>query len=210
MDTSMSDLSVPAAAPASAAAPSSASLTASETPVSRDALAMEELLTSLGLPPGSYQPRVIAQLLEVSTRYTREVLEDAADYCAHRDRDGRSHIEPDDVEIAVQTRLTDSFVQPPPKEVRERTQTSMNGCELRCIAARADIAALLCVSVRQLLYSLAATQNSIPLPIVPTREGVHLPADRFCLMQPNYRVKTSSGAGTGPQRKQQNESKHNL
>lgn len=44
---------------------------------------------------------------------------------------------------------------------------------------------------REMLYPLAQSRNSTPLPLVPTREGVHLPPDRFGLMQPNYRVKTT-------------------
>jgi hypothetical protein len=40
------------------------SLSASRTAVPRDALAMEQLLASMGLQPGSYQPKVIAQLME--------------------------------------------------------------------------------------------------------------------------------------------------
>jgi hypothetical protein len=55
----------------------------------------------------------------------------------------------------------------------------------------------------QLLYSLAQARNMVPLPIVPTREGVHLPAERFCLMQPNYRIKSTANKNAG-------ESKHNL
>lgn len=33
-------------------------------PTPRDAAAMQELLASMGIQPGSYQPRVIAQLME--------------------------------------------------------------------------------------------------------------------------------------------------
>jgi hypothetical protein len=127
-----------AAAPLALAAPTPApSLAASATPVPRDALAMEHLLASMGLQPGSYQPKVIAQLMEVMQRtspsgaratqmqeraarkrefapalvscirlctasflrvrvvftgYTREILEDAQDYCQHRDHTGKATI----------------------------------------------------------------------------------------------------------------------
>ena len=70
----------------------------------------------------------------------------------------RPYIDVDDLDLAVSTHLTESFVSPPPRE---------------------------------LLYAMAQQRNSVPLPVVPTREGVHLPADKFCLMQPNYRVKTA-------------------
>lgn len=54
---------------------------------------------------------------------------------------------------------------------------------------------------RELLYSLAAARNSVPLPIVPSKEGVHLPPDRFALLAPNYRVKdVAAGKGAGARR----------
>jgi len=57
---------IAAAAPVSAAP--SMSLSASGTAVPRDALAMEQLLASMGLQPGSYQPKIIAQLMEFTHR----------------------------------------------------------------------------------------------------------------------------------------------
>lgn len=120
---------------------------------------MQSLLASLGLQPGQYQPRVLAQLLEFQTRYAREILEDAQDYCLTRDRGGaRPFIEPADLDLAIQTRLNTTCTAPPPRE---------------------------------LLYAIAAARNAAPLPLVPTREGVHLPNERFCLLAPNYRVKTA-------------------
>lgn len=44
---------------------------AASSPLPRDALAMQQLLASMGLQPGSYQPRVIAQLMEFQQRQTQ-------------------------------------------------------------------------------------------------------------------------------------------
>lgn len=70
--------------------------------------------------------------------------------------------EPSDIDLAVESRLSESLTSPPSKE---------------------------------LLFGLAATRNLVPLPLVPTKEGVHLPSERYCLMQPNYRVKTTPPTG---------------
>lgn len=62
-----------AAAGGAAAVPApSMSLSASRTAVPRDALAMEQLLASMGLQPGSYQPKVIAQLMEFVHRQSTD------------------------------------------------------------------------------------------------------------------------------------------
>lgn len=77
MDIDSGAMTVASSAAAGAAGVSSAaqsapamagSLAASASAVPRDAVALEALLTSMGLPPGTYQPRVIAQLLEFQQR----------------------------------------------------------------------------------------------------------------------------------------------
>ena len=73
--------SAAAAAAAGGVAANSApsmSLSASRTAVPRDALAMEQLLASMGLQPGSYQPKVIAQLMEFVHRQSTNRDEDSA------------------------------------------------------------------------------------------------------------------------------------
>eukprot|EP01111_Echinosteliopsis_oligospora_P014900 TRINITY_DN5730_c1_g1_i1.p1 TRINITY_DN5730_c1_g1~~TRINITY_DN5730_c1_g1_i1.p1 ORF type:complete len:236 (-),score=76.41 TRINITY_DN5730_c1_g1_i1:85-792(-) len=41
---------------------------------------------------------------------------------------------------------------------------------------------------RELIVSLAQLKNSLPLGPIPTRFGVHLPSDEFCMIAPNYQV----------------------
>lgn len=51
---------------------------------------------------------------------------------------------------------------------------------------------------REMLIGMAKDRNSAPLPVVPSRHGVLLPPDRFCLTSENYQVVTDreeDGAG---------------
>ncbi|EGC38456.1 hypothetical protein DICPUDRAFT_11902, partial [Dictyostelium purpureum] len=41
---------------------------------------------------------------------------------------------------------------------------------------------------RELLSSIADEKNKTPLPQIPNRFGVFLPADEYCLTSPNYQV----------------------
>mmetsp|Transcript_39974 Transcript_39974/g.64852 ORF Transcript_39974/g.64852 Transcript_39974/m.64852 type:complete len:174 (+) Transcript_39974:130-651(+) len=41
---------------------------------------------------------------------------------------------------------------------------------------------------RELLVELAKTKNTVALPIIPTRVGVHLPPDRYCLTAASYQI----------------------
>ena len=54
------------------------------------------------------------QLLEFQHRYVTDVLSDSKVYAEHA---GKSHIDVDDVRLAIQSRVTFSFTQPPPREV---------------------------------------------------------------------------------------------
>lgn len=44
---------------------------------------------------------------------------------------------------------------------------------------------------RELLLNIAQDRNKMPLPLVPSRYGVLLPPDRYCLTAPNYDVQAS-------------------
>jgi len=53
--------------------------------------------------------------------YTNQVLQDALVYADHAaSRQGGSNVSLDDVQLAIQSRVNYSFLQPPPKEVRVR------------------------------------------------------------------------------------------
>ncbi|OVA03800.1 Transcription initiation factor TAFII31 [Macleaya cordata] len=78
----------------------------------RDAKIVKSLLKSMGV--GEYEPRVIHQFLELWYRYVVDVLTDAQVYSEHA---GKPAIDPDDIKLAIQTKVNFSFSQPPPREV---------------------------------------------------------------------------------------------
>ncbi|XP_078436335.1 TATA binding protein associated factor 21kDa subunit [Wolffia australiana] len=98
----------------------------SEAPSARDELAAEEpeadgprdarivraLLRSMGV--SDFEPRVVVQLLELWYRYVVDVLNDAQIYSEHA---SKPSIDPDDVKLAIQSKVNFSFSQPPPREV---------------------------------------------------------------------------------------------
>ncbi|KAL6650119.1 hypothetical protein ACP70R_014343 [Stipagrostis hirtigluma subsp. patula] len=79
----------------------------------RDARVVRELLRSMGLGEGEYEPRVVHQFLDLAYRYVGDVLGDAQVYADHA---GKAQIDADDVRIAIQAKVNFSFSQPPPRE----------------------------------------------------------------------------------------------
>ncbi|KAA8540242.1 hypothetical protein F0562_024195 [Nyssa sinensis] len=61
-----------------------------------------------------YEPRVVHQFLELWYQYVVDVLTDAQVYSEHA---GKTAIDPDDVKLAIQSKVNFSFSQPPPREV---------------------------------------------------------------------------------------------
>ncbi|RWW16818.1 hypothetical protein BHE74_00020459 [Ensete ventricosum] len=80
----------------------------------RDARVVKELLRSMGLGEGEYEPRVVHQFLELAYRYVVDVLSDAQVYADHA---SKTAIDPDDVRLAIQSKVNFSFSQPPPREL---------------------------------------------------------------------------------------------
>ncbi|KAF8728948.1 hypothetical protein HU200_018249 [Digitaria exilis] len=98
-------------------APSAAAATAAGASVPdepRDARVVRELLRSMGLGEGEYEPRVVHQFLDLAYRYVGDVLGDAQVYADHA---GKAQIDADDVRLAIQAKVNFSFSQPPPREV---------------------------------------------------------------------------------------------
>lgn len=83
-----------------------------EEDVPRDAKIVKSLLKSMGVE--DYEPRVVHQFLELWYRYVVEVLTDAQVYSEHA---SKSTIDCDDVKLAIQSKVSFSFSQPPPREV---------------------------------------------------------------------------------------------
>ncbi|XP_074321087.1 transcription initiation factor TFIID subunit 9 [Silene latifolia] len=78
----------------------------------RDANIVKSLLKSMGVE--EHEPRVVHQFLELWYRYVVDVLTDAQVYSEHASKD---IIEPDDIKLAIQSKGSFSFSQPPPREV---------------------------------------------------------------------------------------------
>ncbi|XP_010936906.1 transcription initiation factor TFIID subunit 9 [Elaeis guineensis] len=89
----------------------------------RDARVVKELLRSMGVGEGEYEPRVVHQFLELGYRYVVDVLSDAQVYADHA---GKPAIDPDDVRLAIQSKVNFSFSQPPPREVLLELARSRN------------------------------------------------------------------------------------
>lgn len=97
--------------------------------VPKDAKVISLLLKSINIT--DYEPKVINQLMEFMHRkpqliffcnlnilfflgYVAEVLLDAEEYKIHA---GRDQIDIEDLKLAVQSRVSHSFIQPPPRQV---------------------------------------------------------------------------------------------
>ncbi|MQM23548.1 hypothetical protein Taro_056614 [Colocasia esculenta] len=87
----------------------------------RDARIVRALLRSMGV--AEYEPRVVHQFLELWYRYVVDVLADAQVYSEHA---GKPAIDPDDVKLAIQSKVNFSFSQPPPREVLLELARSRN------------------------------------------------------------------------------------
>ncbi|XP_039125623.1 transcription initiation factor TFIID subunit 9 [Dioscorea cayenensis subsp. rotundata] len=89
----------------------------------RDARVVRELLRSMGIGEGEYESRVVLQFLELMYRYVVDVLGDAQAYAEHA---GKTSLDPDDVRLAIQSKVNFSFSQPPPREVLLELARSRN------------------------------------------------------------------------------------
>ncbi|GER45044.1 transcription initiation factor TFIID subunit 9 [Striga asiatica] len=87
----------------------------------RDAKIVKELLKSMSVD--DYEPRVINQFLELWYRYVVDVLTDAQVYSEHA---GKSTTDCDDVKLSIQSKVNQSFSQPPPREVLLELARSRN------------------------------------------------------------------------------------
>jgi transcription initiation factor TFIID subunit 9B len=100
-------------APSAATGAAAAGASVADEP--RDARVVRELLRSMGLGEGEYEPRVVHQFLDLAYRYVGDVLRDAQVYADHA---GKPQIDADDVRLAIQAKVNFSFSQPPPREVQ--------------------------------------------------------------------------------------------
>ncbi|CAL4939891.1 unnamed protein product [Urochloa decumbens] len=87
-------------APSVAAAAAAGGASVADEP--RDARVVRELLRSMGLSEGEYEPRVVHQFLDLAYRYVGDVLGDAQVYADHA---GKAQIDADDVRLAIQAKV---------------------------------------------------------------------------------------------------------
>lgn len=150
--------------------------------------------------------------MEFSHRYIADVLTDAKAYNEHA---GKSALDAEDVQLAIQSKVNTSFSQPPPREVSAALALLLCQC-LACFdfrrihwfqVRRITLPPCLCASSLsvQLLMEIARIRNSVPIPHIATTAGIPLPPESECLTQPNYQWAT---AGMKAQHQQEQAMRH--
>ncbi|KPP76436.1 transcription initiation factor TFIID subunit 9-like [Scleropages formosus] len=91
----------------------------------KDAQVMVQILKDMGI--NEYEPRVINQMLEFTYRYVTTIIEDAKIYATHAKK---SNVDADDIRLAIQCRMDQSFTSPPPRDfllevARQKNQTPL-------------------------------------------------------------------------------------
>ncbi|KAM6985861.1 transcription initiation factor TFIID subunit 9 [Aplochiton taeniatus] len=98
---------------------------ASPKTIPKDAQVMMQILKDMGI--SDYEPRVINQMLEFTYRYVTTIIEDAKIYATHAKK---NVVDADDVRLAIQCRMDQSFTSPPPRDfllevARQKNQTPL-------------------------------------------------------------------------------------
>ncbi|KAF7697368.1 transcription initiation factor TFIID subunit 9 isoform X1 [Silurus meridionalis] len=98
---------------------------ASPKTVPKDAQVMMQILKDMGIT--EYEPRVINQMLEFTYRYVTTIIEDAKIYATHAKK---TNVDADDIRLAIQCRMDQSFTSPPPRDfllevARQKNQTPL-------------------------------------------------------------------------------------
>ncbi|XP_076025332.1 transcription initiation factor TFIID subunit 9 isoform X2 [Genypterus blacodes] len=93
--------------------------------IPKDAQVMVQILKDMGI--SEYEPRVINQMLEFTYRYVTSIIEDAKIYATHAKK---SSVDADDIKLAIQCRMDQSFTSPPPRDfllevARQKNQTPL-------------------------------------------------------------------------------------
>ncbi|XP_012692167.1 transcription initiation factor TFIID subunit 9 [Clupea harengus] len=98
---------------------------ASPKTIPKDAQVMIQILKDMGIT--EYEPRVINQMLEFTYRYVTTIIDDAKIYATHAKK---STVDADDIRLAIQCRMDQSFTSPPPRDfllevARQKNQTPL-------------------------------------------------------------------------------------
>ena len=130
----------------------------------KTALAISLILQSMGVE--DTEPRVIHQLMDFLHRTGADFLDTATALAEHRQQDSSAaavnNVTVDDLKLAIQSRHLTGL-----REFQGPPS-------------------------RETVAELAQAVNEEPLPIISERFGLRLPAERFCLTQPNYKVSAVS------------------
>ncbi|OWZ12248.1 TBP-associated factor [Phytophthora megakarya] len=86
---------------------------------------MQQVLESMGAD--KYEPRVVTQLQEFVHRYVTEILVDAQEYSMYADK---QTLDPDDVRLAISSRLNHHYAQVPPRELMMELAEKRNAIPL--------------------------------------------------------------------------------
>ncbi|KAJ3589328.1 hypothetical protein NHX12_010173 [Muraenolepis orangiensis] len=86
---------------------------------------MIQILKDMGIT--EYEPRVINQMLEFTYRYVTTIIEDAKIYATHAKK---TTVDAEDIKLAIQCRMDQSFTSPPPRDfllevARQKNQTPL-------------------------------------------------------------------------------------
>ncbi|KUF84307.1 Transcription initiation factor TFIID subunit 9 [Phytophthora nicotianae] len=90
-----------------------------------DVISMQQLLESMGAD--KFEPRVVAQLQEFVHRYVTEILVDTQEYSMYADK---QTIDPDDIRLAISSRLNHHYAQVPPRELMMELADKRNSIPL--------------------------------------------------------------------------------
>jgi len=100
-------------------------------PIPKDLETINNILKDMGVQ--SFDPRVPDQLLEFIHTYTVNVLKDAQIFQAHR---SGQKVEIEDLRLAIQSRVNNSFTQPPPRELMLELAADRNSQPLNPVPKR--------------------------------------------------------------------------
>ncbi|KAI9907518.1 hypothetical protein PsorP6_003502 [Peronosclerospora sorghi] len=90
-----------------------------------DMISMQQLLESMGAD--RFDPRVVAQLQEFLHRCVTEILVDAQEYSMFADK---QTLDPDDIRLAIASRLNYHYAQVPPRELMMELADKRNSIPL--------------------------------------------------------------------------------
>lgn len=100
-------------------------------------------------------------------------MEDAKIYATHAKK---STVDADDIELAIQCRVDQSFASPPPRDVspQEHSLGWKYNAQTKGLKIQPRV---LCV---QFLLEVARQKNQTPLALIKPHTGPRLPPDRYC------------------------------